>query len=684
MSVNSAKVANHLINENSPYLLQHAYNPVNWYPWGKEAFDRAIKEDKPVFLSIGYSTCHWCHVMEGESFEQLDVAKILNDDFISIKVDKEERPDIDSIYMKVCQAFTGQGGWPLTILMTPEQKPFYAATYLPKNSRYSMIGLIDLLQAVSDNWKNNKTKLLHSSEEVTNMLKEQNNNKHCDISKDMINEAFNYFQHSFDKKYGGFGSSPKFPTPHNLLYLLRYYYFEHNNNALSMVDKTLQQMYKGGIFDHIGFGFSRYSTDEKWLVPHFEKMLYDNALLVIAFLETYQLTKNELYKNIAIETLAYVKRELTDKDGGFYCAQDADSEGVEGKYYVFTPDEITEILGDDSKYFDDYFDITKQGNFEGKSIPNLIDNDNFATSNALIEQLSKKVLEYRSKRTFLHKDDKILTSWNALMIIAYTKAYKILGEKEYLATAKTAVSFIEENLVDKQGNLYVSYRNGKISSVGNIDDYAFLIWAYLELYDATFDGDFLEKALNLNEAMIQRFWDEENGGFFIYGSNSERLICRPKELYDGAIPSGNSVAAYCLVKLAKLTGNLDLNEKSQMQLSYIAGNIADFPAGYCFFLMGAMQEIYSSQEIVIVANSKSDFEPIARMLGQKFLPNTVLLAKVEDKENLLESLCEFVKEYKLMDNDVTFYMCQNNTCSPPFHGIDELAKKLDSSVIQKV
>ena len=406
--------------------MQHAYNPVKWFPWGEEAFTIAKKEDKPIFLSIGYSTCHWCHVMAHESFEDQEIAKILNENFISIKVDREERPDVDSVYMTVCQALTNQGGWPLTIIMTPEQKPFFAGTYFPKDSRYNMLGLKDILYSIITYWKDDRNKLISTSESI---LEELNNyykseSKGSELSFNILDNGYNQMADSFDSKYGGFRAAPKFPTPHQIMFLLRYYQTSNNIKAEQMVQKTLDSMYRGGLFDHIGFGFSRYSTDNKWLVPHFEKMLYDNALLIIAYLEGFEVCKNQLYKDIAIKTLEYVFRVNAREQGGFYCAEDADSEGEEGKYYLFSAEQIINILGEeDGTYFNKYFDITKAGNFEGRNIPNLINNIDYNEQNDRIDELSKRILDYRDSRMKLHKDDKILTSWNGLMIVALAKAF---------------------------------------------------------------------------------------------------------------------------------------------------------------------------------------------------------------------------------------------------------------------
>jgi len=670
--VNTNRTPNGLIHEKSPYLLQHAYNPVNWYPWGSAAFEKAKAEDKPIFLSIGYSTCHWCHVMAHESFEDNEVADLLNKHFISIKVDREERPDIDAIYMATCQALTGQGGWPLTIFMTPEQKPFYAGTYYPKHSRYNLPGILDLLMTVSEKWSTNKKDLLISGEEISNILKQQNvSDKKGELSKNVIEKAAQSFKQTFDPQYGGFGTAPKFPTPHNLMFLMRYYAITKDAPILQIVEKTLIQMYKGGIFDHIGYGFSRYSTDKLWLVPHFEKMLYDNALLTMTYLEAFQITGKEIYKIVAEKIMEYVTRELTNPEGGFYCAQDADSEGVEGKYYVFGSDEIISILGEeDGKYFNSYFDITSGGNFEGKSIPNLIKNADFDKINDRINKLSAKVFDYRKNRTKLHKDDKCLTSWNALMIAAFSKAYKILGDEKYYLAAKRAALFIDNKLTDLNGNLYVRYKDGETYGEGLLDDYSFYIWAQIELYEATFEINFLEKAIYLNKNLVSNFWDTESGGFYLNGQNSEQLIFRPKELYDGAIPSGNSVTAYNLIKLARLTGSTELEDLANRQLKFISGNIYDYPAGYSFYMQALIFALYPSREVVCVLKDSEDLLKIKNALSKLFVPNTVMLiknSKIDSNAN----------DYELKNNQTTFYVCENNACSEPFNGIENLNSRLN-------
>ncbi|MGG7173075.1 thioredoxin domain-containing protein [Clostridium neonatale] len=670
--------SNRLINEKSPYLIQHAYNPINWYPWGEEAFEDAKKEDKPIFLSIGYSTCHWCHVMAHESFEDENVAAILNKFFISIKLDREERPDVDSVYMTVCQALTGSGGWPLTIIMTPDQKPFFAGTYFPKTSRYGMPGLIEILESVATQWKNSKEKLINSSDNILKELgkffvSESNDTK---LSEKNLKNGYNQLLKSFDIKYGGFSPAPKFPTPHKLMFLLRYYKMYDETNALEMVETTLGSMYRGGLFDHIGYGFSRYSTDDKYLVPHFEKMLYDNALLVIAYLEAYEITKNPLYKDISIKSLEYVFRELTSNEGGFYCAQDADSEGEEGKYYVFTPDEIKIILGEeDGNYFNEYYDITDEGNFEGKSIPNLIKNSNYNKKDEKIDVLAQNILDYRNERYSLHKDDKILTSWNGLMIAALSKAYKVLEDEKYLEYAKKAVDFIYNNLVDSKGRLFARYREKESKHKAILDDYAFLTYGLIELYESSYEILYLKKSIDLTEAMIDLFFDEKNAGFFLYGKDSEKLIARPKELFDGAIPSGNSVAAYNLIRLARITGKSLFEEISKDVLDYIAGSIISEEINHSFFLIASSFALNKTKELICVIKDESEKEKIKDTLSDMQAFNLTVIIKNEENSSELEELIPSTKDYTLKDNKATYYLCEGNSCFPPTNNLNEILAK---------
>ena len=650
---------NFLKNQTSPYLLQHAENPVNWYPWCKEAFERAETEDKPIFLSIGYSTCHWCHVMAHESFEDTEIAEILNQYFISIKVDKEERPDIDSIYMSVCQAFTGSGGWPTTIFLTPHKEPFFAGTYFPKTAGYGQIGLKELLLAIQEKWKNDRGELLKSAEEVLAFLRRRSvAHKSGDtaVQPQLISAAFEIFRRTFDKTYGGFGDAPKFPTPHNLLFLMQYYEKSHEEEALKMAEKTLLQMYRGGMFDHIGGGFSRYSTDRYFLAPHFEKMLYDNALLILAYCKAYEITGKQIYRGVAQKTADYILREMTSPGGGFYSAQDADSEGVEGKYYLFEPSEIIGVLGEKTgKEFNQYFDITEKGNFEGKNIPNLLQND--AVSD-LWDACLPAVYEYRRKRYALHLDDKILTSWNGLMIAAMCHLYRITENKTYLKSAVRAQELIDDSLCEKD-TLYVSYRKGNRSEKGFLDDYANEIFALLALYEATLDSAYLERAKQFCYKAVSDFWDKEQGGFFLYGAENEQLILRPKETYDGAVFSGNSAMAYNLVRLYLLTGEEQYRELAERQLDFLSTEAEQYPAAHAMFLVALSDYMDWPEKITIVL--KENQKPAN--LSCKIPLDTVICILEEPTE-----------EYPLKNDKTTFYVCRGRACQPPVNDIFFLYK----------
>ncbi len=677
----TTRIPNKLADEKSPYLLQHAYNPVKWYAWSEEAFKIAEKENKPIFLSIGYSTCHWCHVMSHESFEDDIVAEVLNEAFVSVKVDKEERPDIDTVYMTICQATTGHGGWPLTILMTPDKKPFYAATYIPKEPQYGMIGLLDLLQQVKEQWQKNPADMIRTGNQLADIMKREfeASSDSSDVTKDLINLAVTQFNQSFDHDYGGFGNEPKFPTPHNLMFLLRHSQLEADEKSLFMVENTLKHMYRGGIYDHVGYGFSRYSTDARWLVPHFEKMLYDNALLAMVYTEAYQVTKQSLYRTVAEQILEYIRREMTDPEGGFYCAQDADSEGVEGKYYMFTPEEIDKIMDkDDTTFFCDYFDITKEGNFEGSSIPNLIKSTELKPENEKVIRLCTQVYKYRLGRWALHKDDKCLTSWNSLMITAYATAAKVFQKTEYIDVAKQAVEFVNTRLMDDKDRLYVRYRDDEAAYYGHLDDYAFYCMALLSLYDATFEADFLKQATAIADQMIGLFWDSKYGGFFLNSKDSEELLYRPKEVYDGAIPSGNSVAGFVLQRLAHITAKPHFIEYANRQLRFLAGQVKDYPAGHSFAMIAMMQALYPTKEIVCVASRNAssrandreatDLEnhvALSDYLAEHFEPNTVVLLKTDENVEALSGIADYVEDYRTINDKTTYYVCENHHCLAP-------------------
>lgn len=639
-------MSNRLKNETSPYLIQHAENPVDWYPWCKEAFEKAKSEDKPIFLSIGYSTCHWCHVMAHESFEDEKTAKILNKHFISIKVDREERPDIDSVYMSVCQAFTGSGGWPMSIFMTWDKKPFFAGTYFPPYSHYGMPGFSDLINAIANQWNNNRPELLNSADEIITHLKnkESNNRNLNDIS--LIESAVRIFTESFDSVYGGFGSAPKFPTPHNLLFLTLYAKQNDNSDILQMVEKTLVQMRKGGIFDHIGYGFSRYSTDKYFLAPHFEKMLYDNALLIIAYSAAYDITKNNFYLHTTEKTAEYVLREMISPDGGFYSAQDADSEGVEGKFYTFTLSEILDILGSEKgKRFAQIFDITANGNFEGVNIPNLL------KSNDLNNDFSNEIqtlYDYRKKRTELHLDDKILISWNSLMIAALSVLYRASHNEKYLQAAQNAQDFIEKNLCDDK-QLYTSYRDGKRSHKAFLDDYAFYTAALIEMYNSTLDNMYLDKAQQLCDETVKQFSDGENKGYYLSKAENSELFMNPKETYDGALPSGNSVMAYNLVRLYQLTEKDKYQNLAENQIEFLSAQAQGYPAGHSMFLLAKLIYDDPPEHITVVLKDETDLKKI-----KDHIPFFVNISVV------LES-----KNYPLLNNRTTYYVCKNHSCFPP-------------------
>ncbi len=674
-------MSNRLKSEKSPYLLQHKDNPVNWYPWCEEAFRRAKEEDKPIFLSIGYSTCHWCHVMAHESFEDETAAQILNQGYICIKVDREERPDIDAVYMSVCQAVTGSGGWPLTIVMTPEQKPFFAGTYFPRERYYGRPGLVDILRELLSLWKDRREELVRAGEEITaaiNRTGSAANPGNSRISRRdnaILRKAYQIFAQQFDPVWGGFGSAPKFPAPHNLLFLMRYAEEEEGcradregSEALRMAERTLDAMAEGGIHDHIGGGFSRYSTDERWLVPHFEKMLYDNALLILAYLEIYRLTGKEKYADTVRHTADYILRELTDVRGGFYCGQDADSDGVEGKYYVFTPEEAESVLGkDDGQAFCRLYGITEEGNFEGKSIPNRIEKTTGSVRSSWIQAM----YEYRLRRTKLHKDDKILLSWNAWTILAFARAGAALKEDGYLEAAKRAQRFIETHMTGDDNRLYLRYRDGETAHKGQLEDYAVYTLALLELYGATFQTEYLGNAILRAQQMAEFFEDSEAGGYYISASDAGRLIARPKEIYDGAIPSGNSAAAMALQRLALLTGENRWQEAAGRQLGFCAGEIQEYPAGYSYALLAMADAIYPHKELVCTVSGRMS-EELRMQLAELAAGGMSILVKTEENQEELAECAPFTAEYPIPQEGEMYYLCEDGACRAPVKTLQQL------------
>ena len=694
---NEGRSPNRLIHEKSPYLLQHAYNPVDWYPWGDEAFEKARQEDKSIFLSIGYSTCHWCHVMEHESFEDPEVARLMNATFISIKVDREERPDLDHVYMTVAQMLTGKGGWPLTIIMTPDKKPFYAATYLPKESRWGHTGMMELIPQIKSAWQTRRQEILSSSEKIINALQRMGNeNPGANLDPSIFDKAYQDLAQRFDMTYGGFSDAPKFPTPHNLLFLMRYWKRSGDGKSLEMVNQTLREMRLGGIYDQIGFGFHRYATDKEWLVPHFEKMLYDQALLAIAYLEAYQATGEETYAATAREIFTYVIRDMTAHEGGFYSAEDADSEGVEGKFYVWTEQEIREILKkDEADLFIRVFNIQPKGNFKEEAIGQPAGTNILHLKKSIaeiathlkmpapelkgrIESARKELYDVRAKRVHPHKDDKILTDWNGLMIAALARGAQILGEPEYARTAQKAVRFILDQLRNTNGRLLHRYRAGEAKIVAHLDDYAFFIWGLIELYEASFEAGYLRTALELAEDMQKHFWDHKTGGFFFTPDDGESLIVRKKEVYDGALPSGNAVAMHNLLRLARFTGRSDLDAMASKIDNAFSEQIKQFPSGYGQFLTSVDFGIGPSYEVVIAGPpGGKDTIDMLTALRKTFIPNRVVIFRpLDENASEIDALAGFIKKHEALDGKATAYVCVEHFCKLPTTDINEMLNML--------
>ncbi len=627
-------MANRLKSETSPYLRQHADNPVDWYPWCEDAFDKARREDKPIFLSVGYSTCHWCHVMAHECFEDDEVAEVLNEHFVCIKVDKEERPDVDALYMAACQAMTGSGGWPNSVFLTPDQQPFYAGTYFPKAA------FLQLLEGIGQAWASDRDELLQQSRRVLNHITPRPTEPIL-ADRTLADLAVAVFSRLYDSEYGGFGRAPKFPSAHNLLFLLRYYERYQNKSCLAMAEKTLVQMYRGGLFDHVGGGFCRYSTDRQFLVPHFEKMLYDNALLILAYCKAYILTQKPLYRDIACKTADYILREMTAPGGGFYSAQDADSEGEEGKYYLFDKQEILDQLGKRGEGFCRQFGIREQGNFEGKNIPNRLgsDPDNIDYDDGL-----PILAAYRRTRYVLHRDDKILTFWNGLMIAALCRLYRITADGRYLNAAKTADRFLEEHT--QEDRLFVSLGAGVRRVNGFLEDYAGRIFGLLALQEVTLEENYKLRAKRLCDYVLAHFADPE-GGFFLAGDEGEQLLIRQKETYDGATPSGNSLMAYNLVRLHQLTDDYD--QEAADQLSFLAGQAKDNPSNHTMFLLALLDHTDHPISVTVVTDRPVDLAALARSLPA----GTVCALRAPDRS------------YPLKDGKTTYYVCRDGRCLPP-------------------
>ncbi len=671
---------NRLAKEKSPYLLQHSGNPVDWFPWGEEAFRKAREEGKPVFLSIGYATCHWCHVMAHESFEDEAVAQILNESFVSIKVDREERPDVDRVYMSACQAMTQGGGWPLTIFMTAEGKPFFAGTYFPKESRMGMTGFVDLLKRISELWGRDRHRFEQAGDQITEALRPRGEEAASGQVPDenLLARACDQLASSFDPVWGGFGKAPKFPMPHNLSFLLRWYARSGSDTARKMAGKTLQAMRNGGMFDQIGFGFHRYSVDEQWLVPHFEKMLYDQALLALAYTEAAQAFGEGRYGSVAREIFAYVLRDMTSPEGGFYSGEDADSEGEEGLFYVWKPEEVKAHLGEDAgELFCRFYGIRPGGNFEGgRSILHIREEAaEFAEKTGCspaeltgrLEEGREKLFHVREKRVHPLKDDKILTSWNGLMIAALAKGYQAFGDPAYADAVRKAVNFILNELVVDRRFLLRRYRDGESAVSGYLDDYAFLVWGLIEAYESTLEVSFLEAAVTFQESMIDLFGDEARGGFLFAGRKNETLIVPSKDAYDGALPSGNSVAAGNLVRLGRMIGRTEWEARAEQTFHAFASSVLQYPAGFTQFLAALDFMIGPSREIVIAGGRDDEnTQGMLRKVRRTFLPNTVLLFHGGGEEGKrLSSLAPYLEEMVPVNGLPAAYVCERQACKQP-------------------
>lgn len=660
---------NMLKYETSPYLLQHAEDPVHWRPWCQGALLEAKQEDKPIFLSIGYSTCHWCHVMGKGSFQDPEVASALNRDFIPIKVDREERPDIDGVYMAACQALTGTGGWPLTLLLTPDQEPFWAGTYLPPRGGEGRLGLLELLDEAARLWHADRPRLLDLSREVTvHIARGDGREPGGTPSAALLDRAAGDLLERFDPVHGGFGGPPKFPAPQELLFLLAYGRQAGSESARAAALLTLLRMARGGLFDQIGGGFCRYSTDREWRLPHFEKMLYDNALLAYAYLDAYTQTGEDYYREVARRTLDYVLEELRLPGGGFACAQDADSGGVEGGYYLLTRSDVEEALG-----------VGEAGELcqrlsigEGKSIPQLLDDPEYADFWREHGRECARLSDFRRRRARLHRDDKVLTGWNAMTIAALAKACRVLGEEKYLRAALAARLFLKTRLTSADGRLWLRWRDRESAVEGQLDDYAFYCWALAELYETTFSTSCLREALGLAERMAELFPDEAGGGFYRTAADAERLIVRQKETRDGAFPSGNAMAGLALERLARLTGQERLRELADRQLGWLAGEAERHPDAYCASLLAMMEELCPRRELVCV--SAEGIPAWLAETGER--ERLTVLVKTPENSRGLARLSPRTEPYPIPASGLALYLCREGACAPPVRSKEELERLL--------
>ncbi len=701
---------NKLVKEKSPYLLQHAYNPVDWYPWGDEAFEKAQREDKPIFLSIGYSTCYWCHVMEREVFENESIAELMNRYVVSIKVDREERPDIDRIYMAALQAMTGSGGWPMSMFLTSDRKPFFGATYIPPKAKYGRAGFEDVLTRIHEVWTAERSEIVESGEQIADHLRSflAPAASPTSVGKQALDLGFQSFLRSFDPTNGGFGGAPKFPTPVSFNFLLRYYHRTDEKQALEMVLATLKSMFNGGMYDHLGGGFHRYSTDARWHVPHFEKMLYDQAQIAVAYLEAYQITHEKFYAAVVRDILNYVEREMTHPDGGFYAAEDAESaldpknpsRKKEGAFYTWKKTEIDSLLtSHEGELFGYIFDVQAAGNVledphgeftglnvlhrihtvdEGAAQFKIMADDALKTLN----RAQEKLLRAREDRPYPHRDDKILLSWNGLMISAFAEAAQVLDEPKYLRIAKRASEFILTHMIDKEGGILLRrYRDGEARFDGHLEDYAFFIQALIDFYEASFDIQWLKEAVELTEKMISYFYDSGEGGFFDTTGKDTTLLVRTKESTDGAEPSGNSIAILNLLRLAQMTGSRNYAQMAEKSLEYFGERILAIPSAVAQFLIAVDFSMVKPQQIIIAGLADwADTKAMMREIHSHFLPvKILLLADGGAGQEWLSSYVPFLKSVTRIDGKATAYICENYACQVPTNSVHELRQQLSQS-----
>ncbi|MBN1368465.1 MAG: thioredoxin domain-containing protein [Dehalococcoidales bacterium] len=671
-------MSNRLIEETSPYLLQHAENPVDWYPWSEMALTKARTEDKPILLSIGYSACHWCHVMAHESFENADIARLMNDNFVNIKVDREERPDLDEVYMKAVQSITGRGGWPLTVFLTPDGKPFYGGTYFPPEDRQGMPGFPHVLQTVADAYYHRRREVEQATGEIFKTLKSKTpiSSAEAPLSVETLSNVYSALKPNFDWEYGGFGGAPKFPQPMAMEFLLRNFLRTRNPEAIKMVTLTLEKMAAGGIYDQIGGGFHRYATDNIWLVPHFEKMLYDNALLSRVYLQAFLVTGKQLFRRIAEETLDFILRDMTGSEGGFYSTFDADSEGVEGKYYVWTPLEVAQVLGEKTgSIVNNYFGVTAGGNFEGNNILHVAGEipDQLPE---LLQEARTAMLNRRRQRVPPRRDEKVIASWNGLMLSSLAEAACIFGREDYRAAAAANGSFLINSMMD-DAYLKHTWKDGKAKVEGFLDDYAMVIEGLLNLHMATFSGAWLRRAIGIAEVMVDEFWDKSAGMWYDTSKRHQSLFIRPSSTNDNAVPSGASSATMACLKIARLTGKADLERIAVQALRRIQESAIRYPLGFCNWLCALDFQVSSSQEIVIIGNRQNDSttQELLRILYSRWFPNKVVVLFDPSDPALVTGLP--LLEGKIMiDGRPTIYLCENYSCSTPITDQDLLRTRL--------